>query len=60
MGYLGNRELKKYIPQKKYLSIISLGKKQGILYYKGLIIKGNLVWKIKDFIDRSFMERFKN
>ena len=60
LGYIGNRELKKYIPQKKYLSIISLGKKQGILYYKGLIIKGNLAWKIKDFVDRSFMERFKN
>jgi hypothetical protein len=57
--FIQNQDLRKYIPQKDYLAIISAGNKTGILQYKGIALTGVLVWKLKDYIDRSFMKRYK-
>jgi pyridine nucleotide-disulfide oxidoreductase family protein len=54
-----SQDLRKYIPQKDYLAIISAGNKTGILQYKGIALTGVLVWKLKDYIDRSFMKRYQ-
>ncbi|MEN8904980.1 MAG: FAD-dependent oxidoreductase [Clostridiales bacterium] len=56
-NYLKNKKLKKYIPQKKYLSIMSIGKKKAILQHGNFFIKGNLAWKIKNKIDNSFIKK---
>lgn len=58
-NYILGTELIKYVPQKRFLSIISLGKKNAVLYYLGIILSGKLAWNIKDRIDRRFMKNFK-
>ncbi|MGL6168592.1 MAG: NAD(P)/FAD-dependent oxidoreductase, partial [Fusobacteriaceae bacterium] len=60
LNYLNDKPLKTFIPQKKYLLIISLGGKKAILNYYGIKLKGKLAWKIKDIIDSNFMNKFKN
>ncbi len=51
---------KKYIPQKHHLKLISLGKQSALLDYKFSSSMGPLMWRLKDFIDKSFMKKFSN
>ncbi len=59
LKFIGNEELKEYIPQIDYLAIISVGNKKGIMQYKGMANMGKLSWKLKDYIDGAFMKKFK-
>ncbi len=59
LKYNSGKEMTAYLPQKDYLAILSTGNNTGILQYKGRVISGHLVWKLKDFIDRSFMRKYK-
>ncbi|MGK0467453.1 FAD-dependent oxidoreductase [Clostridium sp.] len=59
LKFIDNEGLKEYIPQVDYLAIISAGNKKGIMQYKGMANMGRLSWKLKDYIDRVFMEKFK-
>ena len=49
-----------YRPQKDYLKLISLGSKQALAEKLGTAITGGLLWRWKDRIDRSFMDRFRD
>lgn len=52
--------LRKYHPQKDYLKLISLGSKEAVGDRFGQQFSGGLVWRWKDRIDQSFMEKFRN
>mmetsp|Transcript_4732 Transcript_4732/g.7132 ORF Transcript_4732/g.7132 Transcript_4732/m.7132 type:complete len:471 (-) Transcript_4732:56-1468(-) len=58
VAFLENKPLKEYVPQTGFLALMmtgdgmSIGSKFGICFY------GKWVWKMKDFIDLSFMVLF--
>ena len=58
-NYLSNQPLKKHIPQKDFLGLISTGDKYAVAS-KGwwLTLEGAWLWNIKDYIDRTWMEKY--
>ncbi len=54
----GEARLKPFRPQKDYLKLISLGEKAALGEKMGLVAAGPWVWRVKDRIDRAFMEKF--
>lgn len=59
MARLTGGELKAFEPGGAYLLIYNLGGGVGILHKWGLVIQGGLAFKVKDYIDRRFMAKFK-
>ncbi|MGB8339917.1 MAG: FAD-dependent oxidoreductase [Burkholderiales bacterium] len=49
-----------YAPQKQALAIISAGDKYAIATRGNWAIEGSLIWKIKDRIDRRFIEKYNH
>ncbi|ACK66625.1 pyridine nucleotide-disulfide oxidoreductase family protein [Rippkaea orientalis PCC 8801] len=54
------KSLKPYYPQKLYLSLIGTGDKNAIASWGFLGYRSPILWTWKDYIDREFMEGFKN
>jgi selenide,water dikinase len=52
------KELEPYEPQPDYLKLVSLGGKRAFGEKMGWSAAGHLIWRIKDRIDRSFMNQF--
>jgi selenide,water dikinase len=52
------RALKRYKPQKKFLSLISTGDRSAVASWGNWFQKGNWVWRWKDDIDTKFMKKF--
>jgi len=52
------KPLKKFIPQKNFLGLISTGDKYAIASRGNWSFEGACLWKIKDWIDRKFMDSF--
>ncbi|SPH21485.1 Putidaredoxin reductase [Ascidiaceihabitans donghaensis] len=50
--------LQMYDPQSDYLKLVSLGGKRAFGEKRGWSAAGHLVWRVKDHIDRSFMNQF--
>ena len=59
MASLTGRPLKSFSPGGAYLLIFNLGGGIGLYYKQGLMLKGRMVFRIKDYIDRRFMRRFQ-
>ena len=57
---MGMGGLKPYQPQKTYLKLISLGEKAALAEKGGLTVSGRWLWRLKDKIDRDFMDQFKD
>lgn len=47
-----------YVPQSDYLKLVSLGGKRAFGEKFGVGFSGALVWRLKDYIDRKFMNQF--
>ncbi|MDJ0728557.1 MAG: selenide, water dikinase SelD [Crocosphaera sp.] len=56
---LGNK-LQSYHPQTFYLSLIGTGNKKAIASWGSLGLEASWLWTLKDYIDRKFMDKFKN
>jgi len=46
--------------QTRYLSLLSLGDRTATGERNGISFSGELVWRLKDYIDRSFMNKLQN
>ncbi|EEE38494.1 pyridine nucleotide-disulphide oxidoreductase / selenide, water dikinase [Rhodobacteraceae bacterium KLH11] len=57
---LGAGRMRRYVPQKDYLKLISLGGKSALAERLGTSFSGPLMWKWKNHIDQSFMDKFRN
>lgn len=55
---LSGGTLQAYKPQKDYLKLISLGGKTALAERFGTARQGPLLWKLKNHIDRKFMNQF--
>ena len=55
---LSGQPLKPFRPQSDYLKLISLGAKSALAEKWGLSATGPRLWRLKDRIDRRFMDRF--
>ncbi len=55
---LSGGSLRAYKPQRDYLKLVSLGEKSALAEKFGTAREGPLLWKLKDYIDRKFMDQF--
>lgn len=53
------RPLIDYVPQRGFLSLLSLGDGRAIADYRGWSATGRWAWRWKDRIDRQFMQMFQ-
>jgi selenide,water dikinase len=56
---LSGGSLRPYRPQSDYLKLISLGAQSALAEKFGTAREGPLLWKLKDYIDRKFMDQFE-
>ena len=59
LAALENRDLEAFQPQDTYLLIYNLGNGTGIFYRGNWVLKGRLIFYLKDYIDRKFMRKFQ-
>lgn len=55
---LTEQPLQSYTPQDKYLALISTGDQKAIASWDSLGWRSALFWRLKDYIDRKFMNQF--
>ncbi len=55
---LRDEDLKPFVPQRRYLSLIGTGDRQAIAVWGGLGGRSSGFWQLKDWIDRRFMAKF--
>lgn len=55
---LAGHDLEPYAPQSDYLKLVSLGGKRAFGEKQGWCLSGGLMWRLKNYIDRSFMNQF--
>ena len=48
-----------YKPQRRFLSLLSLGERRAVASWGSWAVAGAWVWKLKDRIDRAFMRRYE-
>lgn len=53
----GEKDLISYKPQTKYLQVLNCGEKKALLNYSKAAFYGSLSWRLKDYIDRKYMEK---
>lgn len=58
--FIVNTPLKTYRPQKDFLSLMATGNKRAIASRGIVAIEADWVWRWKDHIDQTFMNRFRH
>ena len=56
--YLLKQSLKRYAPQKDFLSLMATGDKRAIASRGPFAVEADWVWRWKDHIDQTFMNKF--
>lgn len=51
---------RRYHPQRDYLKLISLGEKSALVEKGPITLQGDWLWRLKNRIDRDFMDKFRN
>lgn len=51
--------LRPYRPQRDFLALLNLGERRALGAKWGIALQGRSVWRLKNRIDRSFVERFR-
>jgi NADH dehydrogenase FAD-containing subunit len=59
-AFIHSTDGERYIPQKNYLSILSIGNKEGFLLYGNYFLKSKWAWILKNSIDKSFISKYKS
>ncbi len=57
---LDGRPLEPFRPQPSFLKLINTGDGRAIGEYRGFTFEGRWCWRLKDWIDRLFMDRFSS
>ena len=55
---LEGTKFRQYQPRKRSMYLLALGDRRAILSWGRLVAVGNWAWRIKDWIDRSFVGRY--
>ena len=55
---LRGEALRRYLPQRTALTLISTGGKHAVASWNGIVFEGDWVWHWKDRIDRGFIARY--
>lgn len=55
----GEGKLKEFVPQAAYLLILNMGDGRGIFWKKDRVYEGRLAFRLKDYIDRRFVEKYQ-
>ena len=55
---LSGQPLRRFKPQSDYLKLISLGAQSAVAAKWGVTLSGPRFWRLKDRIDRAFMDKF--
>ncbi len=55
---LSGGKLRPFNPQRDYLKLISLGQKTALADKWGIKVRAGIIWRLKDRIDRKFMDQF--
>lgn len=58
-GYFKSGYGSAFKPQKDYLSILSIGNREGFLLYKGYAFSGKWAWSLKNWIDTKFVKQYQ-
>lgn len=56
---LAGKPLAPYRPQATFLKLINTGDGRAIGEYRGFTFEGSWTWRLKNFIDRRFMDKFQ-
>jgi len=56
---LRGEEAPRYRPQPGFLSILNLGDRRALLHWKRLVVRGRAVFRLKDWIDRRFLAKYR-
>ncbi len=56
---VAGRPLRRFVPQSRWLSLITTGDRYAIGVRGGLSFEGAWVWRLKDWIDRRFMRKYR-
>lgn len=59
MGFLDKQALSRFVPQSRYVSILSTGGGEAFLTYGRWALHGRVPWKIKQYIDQKFMKAYQ-
>lgn len=57
---LKGESLQEYEPQSGFLKLLNTGDGRAIGEYKGMSVHNGLAWKLKDWIDRRFMNKYQD
>ncbi len=56
---LAGQPLSEYRPQRGFLSLLATGDGRAILSYRGRAARGRWCWRLKDWIDGRFIDRYQ-